>query len=322
MRSNASSPPAAPPVVPPPIVNSSDGGHRPLLSPNAGPSQNPSPPPANQQSETSVGIFVAGKRFLKKLPPEVFVAASFLGLGLTLGLMSQERQHVQPTALIQQVPRQIDSVNTTISENTTREENEINQWADESGGTEVRSASDPFSSQASPTELVSLPATSPRFGSIASIAATDQTKSVVLTADSEAARDDDPGDPNVADEQVSHLSTKEHVTDVATATVTPDLTSSEVISQDASNSDVDHRPLAANLMGDPPVAKQATISIPKLPQSPPTCKEETCEVEMASHGTSLQWAESPAVAYKKAEEKNKLVFMIHVSGNFEIPGFT
>ena len=43
---------------------------------------------------------------------------------------------------------------------------------------------------------------------------------------------------------------------------------------------------------------------------------------MESHGTNLKWADTPADAYRMAEEQDKLVFLIHVSGNFEIPGFT
>ena len=39
-------------------------------------------------------------------------------------------------------------------------------------------------------------------------------------------------------------------------------------------------------------------------------------------GTLIDWAQSPADAYEVAEDKEKLVFLIHVSGNFEIPGFT
>ncbi len=49
--------------------------------------------------------------------------------------------------------------------------------------------------------------------------------------------------------------------------------------------------------------------------------ESTC-VAMEAHGTALEWADSPAAAYRLAKEKDKLVFLIHVSGNFEIPGFT
>lgn len=38
--------------------------------------------------------------------------------------------------------------------------------------------------------------------------------------------------------------------------------------------------------------------------------------------TALTWSESANEAAEKAEEEEKLVFLIHVSGNFELPGFT
>lgn len=53
----------------------------------------------------------------------------------------------------------------------------------------------------------------------------------------------------------------------------------------------------------------------------PRNEAETC-LNMESHGTAVKWADTPADAYRAADEQNKLVFLIHVSGNFEIPGFT
>ena len=38
--------------------------------------------------------------------------------------------------------------------------------------------------------------------------------------------------------------------------------------------------------------------------------------------TALTWAKSPAEAADLASREGKLVFLIHVSGNFEDPGFT
>ncbi len=38
--------------------------------------------------------------------------------------------------------------------------------------------------------------------------------------------------------------------------------------------------------------------------------------------TALTWAKSPAEAAGEASREGKLVFLIHVSGNFEDPGFT
>jgi hypothetical protein len=45
---------------------------------------------------------------------------------------------------------------------------------------------------------------------------------------------------------------------------------------------------------------------------------ETC----GSFGTSVQFEESPKVAAAKAKKEQKLVFVLHVSGNFEDPRFT
>ena len=46
--------------------------------------------------------------------------------------------------------------------------------------------------------------------------------------------------------------------------------------------------------------------------------EAVCE----AHGTSVQFFETPAEAAKKALKEEKLVFVLHVSGNFETPDFT
>jgi hypothetical protein len=47
-------------------------------------------------------------------------------------------------------------------------------------------------------------------------------------------------------------------------------------------------------------------------------KAETC----GSFGTSVEFAESPSDAAKQAKKEQKLVFVLHVSGNFEDPRFT
>ncbi len=40
------------------------------------------------------------------------------------------------------------------------------------------------------------------------------------------------------------------------------------------------------------------------------------------YGTSVTFAESPAAAAKQALKEEKLVFVLHVSGNFEASAFT
>jgi hypothetical protein len=49
--------------------------------------------------------------------------------------------------------------------------------------------------------------------------------------------------------------------------------------------------------------------------------DRVCAVNR-SLNTALTWAKSPAEAAEAARKDGKLVFLIHVSGNFENPGFT
>ncbi len=55
---------------------------------------------------------------------------------------------------------------------------------------------------------------------------------------------------------------------------------------------------------------------PLLP--PALDKPETC----GSHGTSVEFLDTPSDAAAKAKKEQKLVFVLHVSGNFEDPRFT
>jgi hypothetical protein len=54
---------------------------------------------------------------------------------------------------------------------------------------------------------------------------------------------------------------------------------------------------------------------------PAQCSAQVCTKDR-SLGTALTWARSPAEASKLAEQSGKLVMLLHVSGNFENPGFT
>ena len=79
----------------------------------------------------------------------------------------------------------------------------------------------------------------------------------------------------------------------------------------------------------------ATPAITLLPSAPwfavagatdagsahPTDAAKVCATDR-SLGTALRWACSPAEAAEQARNAGKLVFLIHVSGNFEDPGFT
>jgi hypothetical protein len=40
------------------------------------------------------------------------------------------------------------------------------------------------------------------------------------------------------------------------------------------------------------------------------------------HGTAIAFEDNPGMAAKKAKKEEKLVFVLHVSGNFEDPRFT
>jgi hypothetical protein len=69
----------------------------------------------------------------------------------------------------------------------------------------------------------------------------------------------------------------------------------------------------------PPVAA-AEAEVAALPA---TRCDGACPVPRArTLGTALVWATSVAEAATQAEEAGKLVFVIHVSGNFESPEFT
>jgi len=47
-------------------------------------------------------------------------------------------------------------------------------------------------------------------------------------------------------------------------------------------------------------------------------KEPTC----GNHGTAIDFVDTPSEAAKRAKKDGKLVFVLHVSGNFEDPRFT
>jgi len=64
----------------------------------------------------------------------------------------------------------------------------------------------------------------------------------------------------------------------------------------------------------------------KVPTIKPLLSTQVCTTEEKFKdrklNTALIWAESVEEASHQAEEEEKLVFLIHVSGNFEVPGFT
>jgi hypothetical protein len=42
----------------------------------------------------------------------------------------------------------------------------------------------------------------------------------------------------------------------------------------------------------------------------------------SAHGTAIDFVDTPSLAAKQAKKEGKLVFVLHVSGNFEDPRFT
>ena len=55
--------------------------------------------------------------------------------------------------------------------------------------------------------------------------------------------------------------------------------------------------------------------------APEVCAGDDCVAERTLD-TQLNWAETVDQASRLAEQQGKLVFLIHVSGNFEIPEYT
>ena len=50
----------------------------------------------------------------------------------------------------------------------------------------------------------------------------------------------------------------------------------------------------------------------------PSVASETC----GEYGTAVHFADSPVAARRQALEEEKLVFVLHVSGNFEVSEYT
>jgi hypothetical protein len=66
----------------------------------------------------------------------------------------------------------------------------------------------------------------------------------------------------------------------------------------------------ADLPADRPAA------IPGREPLKPSCESRV------THGTRVEFVCTPAEAARQARDKDKLVFLLHVSGNFEDPGLT
>jgi hypothetical protein len=66
-----------------------------------------------------------------------------------------------------------------------------------------------------------------------------------------------------------------------------------------------------------PLAKE-----PLLQQDVDNCAGGQCKSSDDSFGTAVTWVASPEIAKEQAVKQHKLLFVLHVSGNFEDPGFT
>jgi hypothetical protein len=60
------------------------------------------------------------------------------------------------------------------------------------------------------------------------------------------------------------------------------------------------------------------------PQPSPAAEneEKVCRPPTSLLGTAVQFVDNPAAAARTAARENKLLYVLHVSGNFEDPGFT
>lgn len=77
--------------------------------------------------------------------------------------------------------------------------------------------------------------------------------------------------------------------------------------------------LSAMLTAAPGWAQAGSGSSREVPvESAPTCTR--CGER--TFGTSIEWAGSVPEAAQRAQAEEKLVFVLHVSGHFENPGYT
>ena len=56
--------------------------------------------------------------------------------------------------------------------------------------------------------------------------------------------------------------------------------------------------------------------------SKPAPKPPEPQVGCGGYGTAIDFLDTPSAAARKAKKEQKLVFVLHVSGNFEDPRFT
>ncbi len=127
---------------------------------------------------------------------------------------------------------------------------------------------------------------------------------------------------------------------VTPAAETPAVVASEPIPTVSTPQPIEQSPAAGtpNPEAEPATAATTTAAPEAIPQTSPVSLEgkvptikpltstQVCapaeKFKDRKLSTALTWAESVQEAAEQAEEEQKLVFLIHVSGNFEMPGFT
>jgi len=78
--------------------------------------------------------------------------------------------------------------------------------------------------------------------------------------------------------------------------------------------------ISAALVGLAPVQAGALKARPVTPNAVKEVTEAT--PTCGKHGTTVEFLDTPQAAAKQAKKEGKLVFVLHVSGNFEDPRFT
>jgi len=72
----------------------------------------------------------------------------------------------------------------------------------------------------------------------------------------------------------------------------------------------------------PAVIAAAVMTAGFVPSAHATDDSKHAEESCGEFGTSVEFVDSPAEAAKQALKEEKLVFVLHVSGNFETPDYT
>ena len=72
------------------------------------------------------------------------------------------------------------------------------------------------------------------------------------------------------------------------------------------------------------LASTPAVPPPAVKPAPaPTAPDKKTEgLSCSTFGTTVEFVDSPSDAAKQAKKEGKLVFVLHVSGNFEDPRFT